>query len=197
MIKTILFDVDGVLIGRSFSRDLARDYSLTIDTSAPLFRSTFRACLVGKADLKQELGHYLPQWGWKRSVDEFLSDWFRCEDQVDKSLISRIQQFRQRGIPCYLATNQEKYRTEYILNHLRFAEQFDGTFSSAYVGYVKHESAFFEYVLRVLKDVKAEEILFWDDTVENVVMARQVGLYAEVYTTLEDFEKKVEEYLNI
>lgn len=51
-------------------------------------------------------------------------------------------------------------------------------------------------MLHVLKDMKAQEILFWDDSVENVAMARQVGLYAEVYTTLEDFEKKVEEYLN-
>jgi putative hydrolase of the HAD superfamily len=152
--------------------------------------------MVGKADLKQELQHYLPQWGWKRSVDEFLNDWFYCEDQVNKQLINRIQQFRQQNIPCYLATNQEKYRTAYILNYMGFAKQFDGTFSSAYVGYMKRDRAFFEHVLHVLKDVKAQEILFWDDIVENVEVARQTGLRAEIYTTFEEFEKNVEVYLS-
>ena len=78
-----------------------------------------------------------------------------------------------------------------------FAEKFDGTFSSAYVGYMKRDRAFFERVLRVLKDVKAQEILFWNDAVENVAMARRVGLHAEIYTTFEEFEKKVEGYLSV
>jgi FMN phosphatase YigB (HAD superfamily) len=47
-----------------------------------------------------------------------------------------------------------------------------------------------------LKDVKAQEILFWDDIVENVEVARQTGLRAEIYTTFEEFEKKVEVYLS-
>ena len=41
-----------------------------------------------------------------------------------------------------------------------FGRQFDGIFSSAYVGYMKHDTAFFEHVLRELKNVKAQEILF-------------------------------------
>jgi len=52
-------------------------------------------------------------------------------------------------------------------------------------------------VLRVLKDVKAQEILFWNDAVENVAMARRVGLHAEIYTTFEEFEMKIDEYLNV
>jgi FMN phosphatase YigB (HAD superfamily) len=60
---------------------------------------------------------------------------------------------------------------------------------------MKRDGAFFEYVLRVLKDVKAQEMLFWDDIVENVEVARQLGLLAEIYTVFEEFEKKLEKYL--
>jgi len=38
----------------------------------------------------------------------------------------------------YLATNQEKYRTAYLLDQMGFGRQFDGIFSSAYVGYVSY-----------------------------------------------------------
>jgi hypothetical protein len=80
VIKAMLFDVDGVLVdGRSFSKHLAHDYNLTVDTTAPFFRAKFGDCLVGKADLKQELASYLPQWNWKRSVDEFLDYWINVK----------------------------------------------------------------------------------------------------------------------
>src|SRR6266699_6685441 len=68
---------------------------------------------------------------------------------------------------CDLATNQEKYRTAYLLDQMGFERQFDGIFSSVYVGYMKHDTAFFEHVLRELKDVKPQEILFWDDQPGN------------------------------
>ena len=97
---------------------------------------------------------------------------------------------------CYLATNQEKYRTAYLLDQIGFGRQFDGIFSSAYVGYVKHDTAFFEHVLRELKNVKVQEMLFWDDQPGNVATARAMGLHAELYSDFADFEKRMSSYLN-
>jgi FMN phosphatase YigB (HAD superfamily) len=69
-------------------------------------------------------------------------------------------------------------------------------FSSAYIGYMKHNRAFFEAVLRELDGVKAEEILFWDDSAGNVATAQEAGLHAEQYTRFEDFRRKIHMYLN-
>ncbi len=197
MLQVILFDVDGVLAnGEAFSKHLARDHGLSREMTAPFFRGPFIECLTGRADLKQLLGSYLQPWGWQSSVDEFLAYWFQAEHCIDEQLMHSVAQFRRQGIRCYVATNQEKYRTAYILEKMGFAEAFDGMFSSAYIGCMKHDLAFFSHVLSSLGDVPAQNILFWDDSLINVATAREVGLHAEVYQNFTDFNQKMFYYLD-
>lgn len=123
MIKSILFDADGVLINSErFSVHLARDYGIEADKTLPFFQGAFKACIVGNADLKEVIRPYLKEWGWEKSVDEFLDYWFKVEHKID-------------------------------------------------------------------------EVLFRDDTPENVKAAKQFGLQAELYTSFEDFKKKMQSYI--
>ena len=94
-----------------------------------------------------------------------------------------------------MATNQERYRTAYILEQMKLAEKFDGMFSSAYIGCMKHETAFFEHVLHKLDGIEAEAIMFWDDSPGNIAVAKKVGLRAELYRDFADFEEKMKYYL--
>jgi putative hydrolase of the HAD superfamily len=195
MIKAMLFDVDGVLaVGESFSKILAREQGITRETAAPFYTGPFVQCLIGKADLKQELAAYLPQWQWRGSIDEFVRYWLIREHVLNEPLIDAIQKLRRQGTRCYVATNQEQYRTRYILEGMGFAETFDGMFSSCAIGYTKDDIAFFEHVLHILNDVQPREILFWDDSPGNVAVAREAGLHAEVYCDFADFMQKVRAY---
>ncbi|HET8910463.1 MAG TPA: HAD-IA family hydrolase [Ktedonobacteraceae bacterium] len=194
-VKAMLLDVDGVLaIARPFSHTMEKQYGITREMTSPFFQGIFLECITGRADLKQEIASYLQEWGWPGTVDKFIEAWFETEHQVNEPLLAVVQQLRNQGIPCYLATNQERYRTEYILKRMEFSTRFDGIFSSAYVGYAKPDREFFEAVLSGLKGIAPEEILFWDDNAGHIAAAREVGLQAEVYQSVEEFVTVLRRY---
>lgn len=196
MLKVVLFDVDGVLAnGTPFSHQLERDYGITTAMTAPFFNGKFLECLVGSADMKQELTSHLQQWNWPGSVDSFINYWFTSEHVINVPLVSYAQQLRQQSIPCYLATMQEKYRTAYILEQMGFAHKFDGMFSSAHIGYMKSDPQFFAHIVHALAGIQPQDILFWDDSSRNVETARKAGLSAKVYTDFSAFKEKMQRYL--
>lgn len=193
MINTLLFDVDGVLaIGEPWHKDLAPTYGITQEMTASFFKGPFQACLLGKADLKEELAAYLPRWGWPQTVEAFVDYWF-SRYTLDAPLLSSIQHLREQGIKCYLATQQEHYRTSYILREMGLAQHFDGMFSSAHIGFMKSDPRFFTSILDALPACQVETVLFWDDTPVNVVTAQRVGIQAEVYRDFAHFLARMQE----
>ncbi|MDB5170789.1 MAG: HAD-superfamily hydrolase, subfamily variant 3 [Candidatus Saccharibacteria bacterium] len=196
MIKTILFDVDGVLLnGQSFTIELEREYGISYDMTQPFFKGPFRDSTVGLRDMKEVLEPYLKEWKWPHGTDDFLEYWFTKEHSIDQSLINYIQRLRAAGTKCYLATNQERYRTTYIMERMGFADMFDGIFVSNDLGVKKPDVAFFEKAHQQIPGVAKEEILFWDDLAENVAAAEAYGIQAELYTNFDDFTKKMELYV--
>jgi putative hydrolase of the HAD superfamily len=197
MITTILFDADGVLInGESFSTQLEKDYGISSQQTTPFFSSEFPSCLIGEADLKQKLEPYLKQWGWQKSAEELLQYWFEVEHSLDEELIAYIQNLRARGIKCIVATNQEKYRAEYMLDKMGFKNSFDDLYASAHLGSKKPDEEFFERILKKIGNPKKNEVLFWDDATSNIKAAKSVGINAELYTSFEDFKGKMNRYMD-
>lgn len=196
MIEAILFDADGVLInGREFSFHLEKDYGITREITTPFFTGPFLECLVGKADLKEVLSPYIKEWGWKGSGDEFLEYWFKSEHIIDQDLIKYIQDLRKKGIKCYLATNQEKHRAQYMLDKMGFSTSFDKVYASSHLGHRKPDLEFFAKVMEDLGNIQKEAVLFWDDTPSHIDAAKGFGINAEIYTTFEDFKAKMPQYL--
>ena len=198
MIRTILFDADGVLVttGRKFSDHLAQDLNISLEMTAPFYNGPFKECLIGKADLKEEITPFLKGWGWDGSVDEFLSLWFKVEHQLDRPLLNYIQTLREKGIRCYVATNQEKYRSEYMKEYMGFGPLFDGVFASNEIGVCKPSAEFYTYILDNV-GTNADEVLFWDDTERNVIAAKEIGIDAELYVSYDAFLASMKQKLNI
>ena len=193
-IEAILFDADGVVIFPwRFAHYLEQQHGITPSMTRDFFRSVFDECLVGKADLKQVLPPYLVEWGWNKSVDEFVATWLEVENAADERLIEAIQTLRQAGYLCCLATSQERYRAEYMTTVMGFSQVFDHLFFSCHLGCQKPDLAFYEKVTRAL-GIKKQNLLFWDDNRVNVEAAREYGWQAEVYTGCEEFRKKLTDY---
>jgi len=197
MLKTILFDVDGVIIKRKryFSECFSQEFGVPMDTMFAFFENEFQQCLVGKADLKKELSKYALQWGWEKSVDELLVYWFSRESEIDDRIMESLQAIRKRGIRCYLATNNETYRATYLLNALGLRERVDGIFASHDLGWLKTKKEFWEAVHVSLGKGDKNQVLVWDDDERNIQSAARFGFHAEHFTSFTEYQKKMRSLL--
>lgn len=191
MITLLILDADGVLInGEKFADVLARDFQTDKAKEKEFFTTKFQDCLVGKADLKESIAPYLSSFGWKGSVDEFLEYWFKAEHSINEKLMRYVQRLRKSSVKVVLATNQEKYRTHYMLEHMNFDGMFDKIYSSAHLGLKKPAIEFFAYVVEDM-NVNKNEVLFWDDDQRNIEGALEYGISAEFYNDYDSFMKVV------
>lgn len=196
--KAVIFDNDGVLTNapEMFSNRLIRERNLDKKKVDDFFINIFvPLCMRGKADLKIELAKALPKWGIKDSVDSIMMSWFESENCIDEKVKQLIIYLRKQGIKCYLATNQEKYRTEYMIQEMGFGILFDGIFSSANIGYKKPSSEFYE---KMFKEISSEmilkkDILYVDDEENNVDSGRKFGFNSFQYKNFKELEIKLKE----
>jgi putative hydrolase of the HAD superfamily len=194
-IKAVVFDADGVVINSPgcFSAQYQKEFGISNDVMLPFFKGRFQDCLVGKADLKEELKPLLKEWEWKGTVDELLDYWFKSEHYIDDNIIGEIKKLRELGVKCYLGTKQEKYRTEYIKKDMGFDNFFDGIYSSV-DGYSKNDKNFYRIISQDLyekENINSQEIMFWDDDQENVDVASECGWNAFFYTSFDEFQDKM------
>lgn len=195
MIKVVLFDADGVLLtGTMFSTYLQTYLGLHEDVVQPFFDNEFKKCLTGQSDIKDELPKYLKRWGWTKNVNDFLELWFKSEHIIDNRLITYIQTLRKKGINCSVATNQERNRVEYMRSQMGFNTLFNKIYASSHLGYIKSNKNFFAKVLQDLPSMQKKEILFWDNSMRNVLVAKKFGINAEYYISFPDFQKKIQKY---
>ncbi|MBU0530925.1 MAG: HAD-IA family hydrolase [Candidatus Uhrbacteria bacterium] len=188
--QAILFDADGMVVKKKmFSAEVEKDYGITWAKMEPFFKGVFEDCKLGKADLKEELGKVIADWGWQGTVQELMDYWFKVGSEVDSQVAELIRELRVQGTKCYLTSNNEKYRAQYFRDRMGFNELFDGLFFSSEIGYMKHEPEFFEYVLNTIGPIEKDQVLFVDDDEENIGVAKEFGLSTHFYQDFKTFEK--------
>lgn len=192
MIKAIIFDADGMLVhGERFSSRLEKDFGISTEVTGEFFKNEFQDCLIGKADLKEELAKYVDKWGWDQGVDALVSYWFDdAHNVVDTQFQTLIHQLRERGVVCVLATNNEQYRVDYLSKDRGLENWLDGIYASSQIGYKKPAPKFFQGILDNLGGIDKEEVVYWDDDDKNLLGAKDFGFQAEKYTDIENFIAK-------
>jgi len=198
MITTILFDIYGMIIRREerFSQRFSKEFKVPIEKLTPFFKNDFQLCLTGKADLKEELKKHLAEWGWQKSTEELLQYWFENDKDIDERILNSVKELREKGIKCFLNTQNEKYITNYVLENLELKNYFDGTFSSNEIGHIKLEQEFWQAVYEKLGKPNKERVLCWDDDEKNIEAARKFGFSAELYSAFDEYNNKIKKYTN-
>ena len=188
--SAFLFDVDGVIVRTEmFSIQYQQEFGVPNEDMFAFFSGVFQDCLIGKADLKEAVQPYLKRWKWTGDVDGLLLYWFASEHKIDHRIINVISRLQKSGIKCYLATNQEKYRTQYMKKEMGFESLFDSIFSSAEIGSKKPEPEFYERVFRELAEqgISKEQMLFIDDSCSHIAVAKALGIDTHLYKSFDSF----------
>lgn len=186
MAKCILFDADGVLTLPEdvFSVVYARSHGLDAEPFEDFFRNDWYPIVTGTKDLKESIAANPGLWQWNGTTDELLEYWFKTEDVRNEELLEVIGKIASEGTPCYLATDQEKYRATYMKN-MMFKDIFSGYFVSAELGVTKTDPKFFELVLRELSvqypGLEPNDVIFFDDSQSKVDTAKALGIDARLF----------------
>ena len=192
MTKAILFDADGVVLKKYkeyfVSQYFVRKYNAPADEVNAFFANDFRTCQRGKLDLKEELAKYLSRWNWPNGVDAFLEYWFTTDATIDAEVMNEVEKIRGNGFKCYLASDQEKYRANYIAEQLGLKNKFAQCFFSYELGYMKSEPEYFAGILKIT-GLQPEEFIYFDDDQKNIDVANSLGINAHFYTSIDDLKK--------
>ena len=194
MVRAVLFDVDGVLVHPwRFRATLARDHGITPDMTAAFFQGPFIRCVQGQADVLEVLPAFLASWGWPGSATEFVARWLSVENAPDDAVLGVVTDIRRSGIPCFVASTQERRRAQYLATEMRFDQLFDGLFFSCDLGVEKPNEGFFTAIAHRLGR-SGTELLFIDDVRENVEGARAAGWFAEQFQSAHGLRADVARY---
>lgn len=180
--KIFLFDVDGVLIRSNpyFGMFLEQNgYSNVVEAIEAYYKSPEeKGCLEGKNDPHIIIQPYLEQFGWKGDAKQFFEqNYLYVKQFLDGDLLAKIALLRSIGVKCFLATDQDYRRKDFLLDELSFRHLFDGWFISSELGASKGQEIFWDKTLDFIQEnypgVLPADILFIDDRESNLVMAQK------------------------
>ncbi|KAB1089160.1 HAD-IA family hydrolase [Neorhizobium galegae] len=186
--KILMVDVDGVLVhgrpadGLPFATDLERDLGLSLDVwQREFFKPFWPDIVTGREAIEPRLTAVLREIAPHLEAETLLRYWFENDSRLDGTLLDDLAVFRETGLALYLATNQEHRRAAYLMDEFGLARHFDGMFYSAKFGHRKPAQDFFR-LATAETGASPDEILFLDDTLENVEAARVFGWKAVHWT---------------
>jgi len=117
-------------------------------------------------------------------------------DKFDNGKILNVNKFKisyeklslEKNTRLFLATNQEHYRANYLMNNLKLSDYFEDIFHSAKIGFCKTDKEYYQIVDKALGDYETTPI-FFDDTPKVVDAANKHGWNAYQFYDFSSFKQ--------
>lgn len=181
----LLVDADGVILkkGAYFSTHLAKKQNIPESIVTEFFKNEYISCQSGESDLKVVIKPYLEKWKWLGSVDDLLMYWFEYDTVVNEPISKQVNALRNKGIKCYMASNNERYRAEHIKKILDAHALLDGYFfsSDSDIKTRKSNPDFFKKLLDKLV-VSGEMVSYIDNDQPNLDAANTLGIKTYLFS---------------
>ena len=213
MIKTIIFDLGGVLIDVDMPYCLNNIKALGVDVEALTKSSatapastvcegiTISGALhdyqTGKIPTEQFLSMLQELSAPGTTRQQVLDAWNSCLQTLPKYKLDFVKQLRNEGYATYLLSNTNDAHWKYILE-TSFPEPpeyyFDKLFLSQEMGMAKPDTEIYAEVLRQI-GTPADECLFIDDSSANCKAAESLGIHTYNAPVHTDYREEVKNIL--
>lgn len=105
-----------------------------------------------------------------------------------------VENLKARGYHLYIISNYGEYTYEQTEHKLKFLPYMDGTIFSFQYKMIKPDRAIYEKLLEKF-ELKAEECVFIDDSLANVVAAKQAGFHGIHFQNYEQAKAELDRLL--
>lgn len=195
MIKTIIFDIGGVLVNLHFQECFAK-YTTDEKMIERLYKATlqgpvwkeFDRGVLSQEELKQKFMEQDPEIS--ELIKAVINDFEGLLDLRDYA-IPWIEQLKEKGYQVLYLSNWPREFHKQFYNEMRFIPYTDGGILSYLEKVIKPEPEIYELLLRRY-NLNAKECVFMDDTAHNLITAKELGMETILYTDQEHAVKELE-----
>jgi len=194
--QALLFDLGGVVIDISVERAL-RCWEPISRLSVDQMRTrlavdeAFEQHERGELSASDYFDHLRKVFELDASDRDIAAGWNAILVGENPQSLKLVEAAR-RQLPCYAFTNtSETHQATWTAAFPNVISAFDRIFASPELGLRKPERAAFDAVTRQI-GIRADAILFFDDTLENVEGARAAGLRAVHVRGFEDIRQALD-----
>ena len=205
MIKTVIFDMGGVVITIDHDEALKRFKEIGLTDAENILNPYMQGGIFGaleegsmsEADYHQALEKMV---GKKFSYDEIQHCWLGYMKEVPAKKLETIQKLREEGYRVILLSNTNPYVTDWTDSKdfsgdgHAIQAYFDALYRSYEVKYMKPDENFFRHVLSQEK-LLPEDALFVDDGPRNCAAASELGIRTYCPANGYDWTEEIYQYL--
>ena len=199
MIKTVIFDLGGVLVrteDRLPRQLLAESYGLTYEEIDQLVygSKTARLATAGAISAVDHKRSTMENLGLSLEDFKDFGDKFWKGDRLDQGLVEFIRGLRGEYRTALLSNAWDDLRP-LLVDLWKIDGIFDEIFISAEIKLAKPDPAIYQYLINAL-DEDPSTMVFLDDFIENVAGARDQGINAIHFRSREQALAELAEYLD-
>ena len=206
MIKTILFDMGGVVITLAQPQAIERFKALGLKDAEQRLDAYTQQGIFGDLesgkitdeDFRRELSVLV---GRELTWQECLNAWKGYCGDVPKRNLRKMKELRERGYRVVLLSNTNPFMMSWVMSNEfdgeghSLAYYLDAAYESYKCGAMKPDAKFFNAVIEGEKLIPSET-LFIDDGPRNIEAAKALGIHTRLVKNGEDWTGKLEDILS-
>jgi putative hydrolase of the HAD superfamily len=186
MKKLYIFDMGGVLTCNFNDTPAISDYlGITEEKFFAYTGENFKKLLDGKIDSNEFWVRFSLKYG-KKVKEELFGKFFNPGTiQGTKDIIEQLR--NNSRVVCGTNTIDSHYY--YLLNQGDY-DIFDEVYASNLMGISKPDPDFYRYILKK-EGIKPENAVFIDDSEENILSAKKIGINSILFTDSESLKQQI------